>query len=159
MLQYFYMNKLKKIILSSSLILSCNENPLCIDAAGEEKGDVVSCCCRQRITEDDVFRDLQNFTSTAGIELPTEHEPIKIQNLTGDLFKPGSTFNACKITDYASFVDRGEEENFMYLYHVSGERKHFLIFQNLFIFSALKKMGFCSQILFILNLLEKILLA
>lgn len=34
------MNNLKKIILSSFLVLSCNDTPLCIDTAGEEKGIV-----------------------------------------------------------------------------------------------------------------------
>ena len=138
------MNNLREIILLSFLILSCDDTPLCIDTMGEEKGNVFSCCCNKRITEDDVEdnsqsgvkpshnNDLTAITEDEEIEnlrkfipadlFPSNPEPLKI--LKGKLDR---NLNIFKVSEFIPCSLKDLNLNY---YYITEENKYLLILSN-----------------------------
>lgn len=76
------MNNLRKIILLSFWVLSCNESLLCIDKAEEEKGNGFSIVAAPRITEEQALEKLLEFVPSEKIKFP---ENCEIKNFKGCL--------------------------------------------------------------------------
>ena len=107
------MRNSRKLIFFPPLVLACG-------------GGMPSISSFDFMTEDDAFAILKTFVPEE-IDLPENHESIKIQNLAPWVVsRRGVVMNNFKISDYKNFVS-SKYENPFYTYYISGEEKYFLI--------------------------------